>query len=291
MSYRFRTGRETLGEGLTRIADRHFDSIFMLGRRSDLAMTKRVHETRRAIKRLRSLLRLIAPVFKPAKAEISLLRETARQLSDSRDQAAILEALEALGPERETRLLLAARLSAAAGSGGPCSEDMLQAAIEGLSGSAARIALWRFDEPGISLISPGLHSGYRRLRQASAAALRSGEEEDIHHWRKCAKEHWHQTLLVSGACPDALRAHAGMGEALSDQLGSWRDQGLLLEAIRALPGQAVARELITPLKRQILRRQKQALRRSARLSAWLCTEKPSLLMARWTAYWRSAGGT
>ncbi len=287
MTYRFKPGRETVGDGVRRIAAEQFGHMFGALGDEDQPSARRVHEVRKAVKRLRSLIRLIGPVFPDAKAENAALRDAARELSAARDTGAVMETLNQLKlPEDVHARTRDALVKVTAARVSPEEAERLLKTFERqMRAASRRAAKWQIEAEGIEALAPGIHRGYRRLRKSFRDAVATGEEERLHDWRKCAKDHWHHTLLLRAVCFEAMQAHARMAENLSDALGDWRDAGLVLDALEQVPTKSLGKDDLKTVKRALARAQKRALRKAGRRGALLTAESPGALVARWSAYW------
>jgi hypothetical protein len=100
---------------------------------------------------------------------------------------------------------------------------------------AARAEFWTLEAEGWKALAPGVKRCQHRLRRSMAVARSAKSEEPVHEFRKRAKDHWYQTLLLRAAFPEMMEAYAEAGERLGNDLGLWRDLGLLEEAVGALP--------------------------------------------------------
>ena len=280
MAYKFKFGRESLTEGARRIAAEEFAHITDALADPALSPSRKVHEARKATKRVRSLIRLVQPALRGAGNENTELRDAARALSSERDAGAILESLHSLKLTAETSA--AVELALAATPSDDTGEALLKAFGKAVRPIAKRTSAWELDEEDFDAFRPGLQRAYKRLRQNFAVATETGEENAIHDWRKSAKRHWHHTMLVSRIYPDVMDAHARMAGRLSQCLGEWRDNGLLLEAASSLGD--LDKDSARELARSARRNQKRLLKRAARLSALITAEKPAALAKRWAAY-------
>jgi CHAD domain-containing protein len=162
-----------------------------------------VHDTRKALKRMRTLLLLLEDELGEAAAqrEQVLLREAGRKLAGARDSEVLVATLEALMHEHPRRLeprpgvkrlharLLAERERATAEL---LSDQLMRAEVlSDLRQMRARMQAWRpAAKPGLS----GLERGYRRLyargrrRYERAAGARGGRAAAMHRWRKSVKD-------------------------------------------------------------------------------------------------------
>ncbi|MBA4226981.1 MAG: hypothetical protein C0456_10150 [Hyphomonas sp.] len=291
MAYRLKPGSETVEEGVRRIAGEEFARIAEVIAAADLPAPRKVHEVRKCTKRLRSLIRLIGPVFDEASIENAALRDAARNLSEARDSGAILDSLRSLKLPPETLADAEAALAGNTGapSGAVATSKLLKTFGRDMRSAAKRAAGWDIRAEGFDALQPGLKRSYRKLRRNFSEAIRTGEEEAIHDWRKSAKSHWHHTLLLGRICPDAMDGHARMANRLSESLGDWRDSELLVAALKALPEDRLDKGTLKTLLRATARDQKRLLKKAERISRLLAAEKPAALTARWAAYWEASG--
>ncbi|PKP81162.1 MAG: hypothetical protein CVT79_10860 [Alphaproteobacteria bacterium HGW-Alphaproteobacteria-18] len=290
MAYRLKPGKETVESGIQRLAGEEFSQIVGILANPDLTAARQVHEVRKCAKRLRSMIRLVAPVFAGSEAENAVLRDAARSLSSARDTGAILDSLGRLKLPADTVAAVETALPGALASSGGAngSAKLLKSFGREMRAAAKRATHWAIDEEGFDAIRPGLKRSYKQLRSDFTEAIKSGEEDATHNWRKSAKSHWHQTLLLRQICPDAMEAHARMASRLSESLGNWRDSGLLIAALDMLPPDQLDRDITKTVRRAALRDQKRLLKKAQRISSLLTAEKPQALTTRWAAYWAAS---
>ncbi len=289
MAYRLKPGSERVEQGIRRVAHEQFAQIAEVIAAADLPPARQVHEVRKCAKRLRSMLRLIGPVVAEASSENAIIRDAARNLSAARDSSAILDSLRRLKLPPETLAEAEAALAENTGAQQPdqVSAKLLKAFARDMGNAAKRAKEWTLSAEGFEALRPGLKRSYRKLRRNFAEAMRTGEEETIHNWRKSAKCHWHQTLLLDRICPDVMDGHARMANRLSESLGDWRDSGLLVAALKALPEDRLDKDMTKAILRAASRDQKRLLKKAERVSRLLTAEKPAALAARWSAYWEA----
>jgi CHAD domain-containing protein len=216
---------------------------------------KAVHETRKAMKRLRALLRLIEDEL-PADTfarENAALRGVAERLAGPRDAEVMLATLDALierGPRKLRRrkgvrrlrhALLAQRQTAAAKLDG---DAVIRASAE-LRELRARVERWTLPALGESdLIAGGLARLYRqgRGRGRRATRRRGKDSEAMHDWRKRVKslryaaemlERHVPAEIARGSRAKQLRVLARRADQLGEVLGEDHDLAVLAELIRA----------------------------------------------------------
>ncbi len=286
MAYRFARSDPSVAEGVRRIAREEFNLISGVLARADLPGVRKVHEVRKATKRLRGLIRLIGPVMPEASRENACLRDAARTLSDLRDAGALLETLEELGIDAdnrsEIRAAFARRPTPVPASG---ERQKLSAFGRTLRDAADRSAGWDIAATGFEAIAPGLERGLRRFRKCLRQAAADTAEEPMHEWRKRAKDHWYHAVLLREIFPDVMKGHARAAERLSDALGYWRDLGLLEAAIAGIPAHELPKPSAAAALEAISAGRLKAKRRALQLGRQLAAESPSGLSRRWSAYW------
>ncbi len=289
MAYRFKPGDASTSEALRRIAAEEFSAIGAALADRTVPLARKVHEGRKATKRLRALLRLVAPVFPEAREEIAVLRQAAARLSALRDKGALTETLSRLGLPQD----VAANLSAALGkrrAAGTAAQKRLLAAFAGeMDAAAGRAQSWTLTQTGWHALAPGLQRSYRRLRRSFEAARRARDEEPVHEFRKRAKDHWYQTLLLRGAFPEVMDGYAAAAERLCDDLGDWRDLGLLEGAIVDVPVHLLAKPDAATALALISKARRRALRRAFSTARRLAGETPRAYTARLAAWSKTRG--
>lgn len=290
MTYRLKPGKETVENGIRRIAADEFSRIAETLANPDLPSAGQVHEVRKSAKRLRSMIGLVAPVLAVATTENAVLRDAARTLSSTRDTGAILDCLGRLKLPPDIVSMVTAALAGTPPSPDPVkgSAKLLKAFGRETSAAAKRAAGWKINDEGFDAIGSGLKRSYGRLRKTFDTAIRTGEEEATHDWRKSAKRHWHHALLLRQICPEILDAHARMAHRLSESLGDWRDIGLLIDALDTVPPGQLDKETLKAVRRAAIRDQKRLLKKARRISSLLTAEKPRAFTARWAAYWAAS---
>ncbi len=186
-----------------------------------------VHETRKALKRLRALLVLLRAELggKRYAREGSALRDCGRRLAGARDAEVMLGTLDSLvqrDPSRFTRSaavrtlraqLLAERNTAAA-------HAIHDARVRGeviveLRAVRARAARWELRERGFRLLAPGLEDIFTRGRRRMRVARRSAAAERPGKGFRRGKGSQHEKGSRRGK-------HSRRAEASVEALHSWR---------------------------------------------------------------------
>jgi CHAD domain-containing protein len=292
MAFRFKLG-EPFDEGVRRIAIEQIGRAqAQLSDKGDQAVA--VHETRKALKRLRALLRLIRPAMGEAafKRENAQLREIGLSLSGARDRHVLLETVNKLeggaGLGRKGLIAnLRACIAAANGDGPPPS---MQQAQERLADTQKRLAELPIDGSGFDVVAAGLERSYRKARRAFREAYDKPSDEAFHEWRKGAQAHWRQMTLLSRAWPEYLDARAGEARCLSQLIGDDHDLALLVAFVHSDVAAGLGNEQGAIVEKAARQRQAE-LREAARPRGdRLFAEAPKRLRDSIGVYWRSAVG-
>jgi CHAD domain-containing protein len=295
-AYRLLDG-EPLPEGLRRVARGRLDhALEELRGQTDSGPAKSVHEARKDLKKLRSLLRLVRREIGDDvyRRENVCFRDAGRRLSGYRDADVVVAALDRLaetpGPDLPPAAVGGLRQALAAERSALQADERGRAlavkeATEALSEARRRVAEWPLERQCWKVPAPGLERAYRRGRRG----FRRSEEErsvgNLHEWRKRVKDLWYHLTLLQGAWPGALGALADEAHALSERLGDDHDLALVSDAARhhvsALGGAPELRALETAVARRRSELQAEAFVIARRLYA----ESPGRFEHRMAGYW------
>jgi CHAD domain-containing protein len=293
MAFRFRLA-ESFEEGCQRIAREQIDRAQAQLKGPDDPVVA-VHETRKSLKRLRALLRLVRPAIGESvfQHENAHLRDIARILSSARDRQVLLETVAKLEaaesfPKKGLGQAVRSVLTATNGEQSPIFEAAaLRQAQVRLADAKKRFARLRLSGHGFNAIGPGLEASYRRARRAFHAAYVARTDEAFHEWRKGAQQHWRHMLLLTRAWPASLAARASEARSLSQILGDDHDLALLIAFVRSDAGARLGED--TAVIEKAARRRQQELRSIAHpMGLRLFAESPKALHRNIAAYWEAA---
>src|SRR5262245_30006512 len=195
--------KEKPTKGLRRVAaGRMTDALEQLRGESPEDFGGAIHESRKDLKKLRSVLRLVRDEVgeEVYQRENQRFRDTGRALSGPRDAEVKLETVESLEEVYDGRLSKAqltgfkrALRSERADQAREVRDERATAELE--AGQEA-IEDWQLAADDWSLIAPGLERTYRRGRNRFADASAEATDEAIHEWRKRVKDLQYQLRLV-----------------------------------------------------------------------------------------------
>jgi CHAD domain-containing protein len=224
--------KEDLDDAIRRVAHAQItDALTMLtDEQADPA--EAVHEARKDMKKLRSVLRLVRPVIGDSvyRQENRRFRDAGRILSDARDAKVRSTTLEQLSERFRDDPPPGGWFETIASIDGVAEVDVDEVRIHAaqmIEEGEHEIDEWPLGRDDISLLEPGLREAYRRGRRSFRAAMRDPSDESLHEWRKRAKDHWYHLRLVRNGWKPLLRTTAEEAEQLSDLLGDDHDLAVL----------------------------------------------------------------
>ncbi|HEV3321901.1 MAG TPA: CHAD domain-containing protein [Solirubrobacteraceae bacterium] len=259
------------------------------------AGARTVHETRKALKRLRALLSLLRGELGPKRyaRENAALRDCGRRLAGARDAEVMLGTLDSLvrrDPAHFTRSaalrtlraqLLAERDTAAAHA---IHDPRVRGeVVVELRAVRARVERWELRERGFRLLAPGVEGIYAQGRRRMRTARRRHSVEALHVWRKRVKElrYAAETLDRGGKSHKPVRRVARRADRLGEMLGEEHDLALLEARVRERSrGFAGERKVRKRLLRLIAARRRKLRKRALREGERLYRRPPRRFVRR-----------
>jgi CHAD domain-containing protein len=293
-----RGAKPTLGAGFARqLALLRLDSAIAIVSQRGAVSDKGIHETRKAIKRVRALLRLLRPAI-PAKVFDACkdgLREAARSIADARDARVVADTLRALTRQsRISRSSVSLRdARPARGAKAPRQGAVAQriAALSYLSEVRSQLAGVALSSNAWSLLGAGVRTIYSRGRRRTPVRERDVTTEELHEWRKDVKAYWHALELFQAANPAKPSADVREARRLSDILGQDHDLALLESRIVKRAGAKRAKAhgvLLKSIVAKRVRLQKRARKLGVSLYSGSPKEVERKLRAEWLRSQRNA---
>jgi CHAD domain-containing protein len=293
--YRLRR-KETPIQGLRRIAQgRTRDALQQLRQESDEDTAVAVHEARKDLKKLRSVLRMVRDEIGDDvyRRENTRFRDAGRMLAGARDAEVKLETLQSLTARYDGRLseeTLAPFAKALEDERQRESQlddqGVLERAVAEIEAGEAAVDDWPLRADDWSLIEPGLERAYRRGRSRFADVRTEASDEAVHEWRKRVKDLWYQLRIVRNAWPEVLNETADQAHELSDLLGDHHDLAVLrddaLERRELLADGELERLLAA-----VSERQDELADEAIKLGERIYAEKPKAFVKRLRSYWQA----
>ena len=249
---------ERVADGLRRMALEQLDQAIELLEDDGGAVSAAhaVHETRKSLKRLRALVRLLEDgTGKRAFAEErATLRRAGERLARARDAEVMVSTLDGLlkrnagglarrrGVVKLRGRLVAERDRAVARALGDAGAR--QEVLDDLRSVRLRVMGWTLaDRAGIKLVEPGLRRLYRQGRRDYRRAMRGKGERTrtMHQWRKRVKDLRYAAEMLDrapadpahGKGPSDIRRLARRADELGELLGEEHDLAVLVARLRA----------------------------------------------------------
>ncbi len=248
-----------------------------------------VHETRKAIKRMRALARLLRYELGEQEFERvnSSLRLAGRRLAGARDTDVRLATLAQLR-DRHPKALCSTgidRLHAQLEREREQADEPAspKEVLDDLADMRRQLARWSLVDPDLQALAPGLQSIYRegRDRYARVQGKHARDAGDAHDWRKRVKALYYALDMLGGLSTKGVRRFTQRANRLGDLLGEEHDLWMLCVYVEQHPDSygedtAAHRQLL----RLAERRRKRLRKRGLALGAKLYRRKPSAFMRR-----------
>jgi CHAD domain-containing protein len=252
-----------------------------------------IHDARKRLKKARSALRMVPDSLGKATARRlnDELRAIAATLSDRRDADVLVATVEALHERfpgqvpATTFEALRDRLALQASAAGADDDNAdqiarLEAVREQLEKADFSRVRWRS-------VSKGIDRAYRRGRRGYKHASHANTEE-LHQWRKRAKDLWYHHRLIRDAHPSVAAAYAKDAHHLSDLLGDDHDLAVVRATIvHQDPPAATAPVDLDPVVDLIDQRRIELQAEARELARRLYAESPKAFSRRTRTYLRT----
>lgn len=290
MAFRFKINEDT-ETGFQRIAGEQVERAVKCYALTDRATA--VHETRKCLKRLRALLRLVRPALSSdeARKENTVIRDVARTLSVSRDAHVMLETIDWLKSDcepaeaaglNELRAIVASRMPAEAALPVP------KKTSRNLRQIGKRLSALKFQQTGIKLVSAGFEMTYRKARRLMAETAQDNDVETSHEWRKFVQAHWRQLSLLSASWPAFFDARIALAKSLSDMLGQSHDVAVTQTFLHGCADDVLSQDTVDRLSSLMDRRQHALHDVAYSHGSLLFADRPAELCRSVESYWATA---
>ena len=255
-----------------------------------LTDAERVHELRKAFKRWRAFLRLVAgPIGGPAEEMRLKARALMRSLSGARDAQGALDAIDDLakhGSSLSPRTLatIRSRLTASrdAAESASLTPDMRRSIDAYIDEATQALEAWPLADVGFAAIADALTVTFRRARSLAPDDWADVDPSHLHELRRRVVEHRHQMELIEPLWPRVTKAWAEEAQRLRNRLGACQDLSVLASFVAPHQPLAPWRSRLTPA---FAARRQTHLKSAARLAGRLFAEKPKAFRKRIAALW------
>jgi CHAD domain-containing protein len=247
-----------------------------------------VHELRKAFKRWRAIMRLIAPTVGDEAEQMRIAaRDLAREMAAARDGRAAQEALADITSTRlpsRSHATIAQRLAQLSASVEATSLTPERKARIGemWTRAAAAIEQWPLQSFDRVEAPKQLAASYHRVRTAIPRDWLSTSPEALHRLRQRVVEHRYQMEVAEPLWPKLMQMWVSEAQRLRDRLGAHHDLVILQRLTE--PDQPLARWR-TQLAPLILERQAAHVSGAKRLAGRLFAEKSRAFRQRLASLW------
>jgi CHAD domain-containing protein len=278
-------------------AEVHHLMAFQIGRieahlQSNEALEKRVHDVRKRIKETRALLRLIGPALgSQFKVENAWYRDAARELSASRDAAALIGAIEKLREhtaDRSARRKIKQIQRSLKTAQDPSLHTRIDHLLGAMTDARARVETWPELRDRFSTIGDGLELTFRDGRRALRNARDKGSPEAFHELRKRVKDLWYHVQLLRRVWPDVMQGYNEVLEELSDELGDHHDLIVLRQTLTEDPAAYGDEAALHATSSAIEKRRSKLEKKAISISTHVYAETARQWRGQIRAYWRAA---
>ena len=196
-----------------------------------------IHETRKSMKRIRALLRLLRPSLKKQtyQSENVRFRDINRLLSNTRDEHVIVETIAALRPHANVNcqtafdLLLEKLKRRETRFKTETKSKLIKKAISLLEEAKREIKGLKIEDSGFETVRHGFVRSYENAKtnMKKIGSKRRASDEAAHEWRKSVQTHWRHMALLTEAWPDFIAHRIDLAKTLSQDLGEDHDLAIL----------------------------------------------------------------
>jgi CHAD domain-containing protein len=292
MAYRFVPADASVQDAVRRIAAGQLDRALRSLSGPEGHAPAAIHGVRKSVKKLRGLIRLARPGFRDYDRENAALRGVGHSLAALRDSDVMAQTLANLADGTMAFPTLAAALAdeGAARRDPAAIAAAIGAAEATLRDIAARAPHWRIRGEGFDTPARALARSHAAAARAMGRLTSPPRPEEIHDWRKRAKDVLYQMQLIEPFWPALLSVRVRETDRLTEILGEFNDIAVLMTRAAATPLPA---DEAMHLETRAGLRQAELLAGALPLGRRLLAGDPAAMAALWTdlwRIWRSEGG-
>lgn len=287
MAFQFERTDRTVQAGVRRIAAEEIEAALATLDDQGRPLAERIHAARKAVKKLRGLIRLVRPGFPAYATENAALRKAGRRLSGLRESEVARATFATLAEGAKLSEGEAASISAPLLDRHAAEHAALEQALEEFRAAMAvtrgRAGKWRIKGKEFGAVEKGLADTWAKARKAMKRAAKRGRDEDFHDWRKRVKDHWYQARLLSPIWPEAMAPHIAAADRLGMALGDYNDLSQMIRDLAEGDGNEAGR---ARLVEEAGKRREALLHEASLLGRRLFAGPPEALTRRWRGWWK-----
>ncbi|WP_438957982.1 CHAD domain-containing protein [Porticoccus sp.] len=219
-----------------------------------------IHEARKCFKRLRACYRLLKSADKVTfRQGNQFFRDLPAKLSVLRDTEVMSETLLSLRADNhglvDTAVFDQLERQLALQQPETITEAMTQSQLVSDQLGQFLRRYKQAEQPTLdaNVLLRALVKSYAVARRSWKQARYSGDDDDCHYWRKCAKYYWYQLRLISVLCPPPKKQLNSL-ERLCSLLGDYHDLAVLkVQLTRVATAEQPLQTVIAQRQRQLFR--------------------------------------
>ena len=286
---------ESISINIHRILLEQLHYIIMQSERGQDEVHKSIHETRKSMKRIRAVLRMIRDEigYSSYYRENTFYRDLSRKLSDIRNFEVLSNSIKNLQEDLSKTIppdvfaLLEEELGRQQNMvmGGQAGLVQILKEIAGeIEIARDRIYDFPIRHNDFRVFEGGLSRMYRQGKRYLREARNDPSPNQLHDLRKRMKYFWYQVEILHPIFPGPMKAYASTLEAIAENLGIYHDLQLLqdfLSESNIIPDD----KLSETLQEACLARKSMLLYNIWPLADIAYSEKPAALVNRLASYW------
>ncbi|WP_185968828.1 CHAD domain-containing protein [Carboxylicivirga sp. M1479] len=285
---------EELKEGLTRVLIEQY--AFIIDQITiPLNIDSTVHQIRKALKRIRAVLRLVRWDIGEElyQSENMRYRDLARQISKLRDYHVIISYLADIFEAEELQIPESQFIQLMSHLNGEkeielkrlVNEQTLETLKDQMELAIKDVQSYPFDFLGPHTIRQGVTNAYSQcLNKMTKTQLKLGDQP-LHELRKRVKYLLNQMNLIREVWPDFFTTYSTSLKRASDLLGDDHNRAEAINAINELPSRIISNEDKTSLTADFTQEREHIHRELWPLLGKLFTEDTKSFVKRITSYW------
>lgn len=242
------TFQEPISKRLQQFALAQIDRAVTYLTDAKLNQDEAIHETRRCLKRVRAILRLVKTALDATVYDRDnlYLRNVGRQLAAQRDAAVMVETLAALKKEFSTQLPSSAwrelkkELTTVQRQSVQHKKKLLVTVTAKLHPARARVEKWALEFDDEAVLSKGLRKAYQRGSRAMEQAFKEPTAENFHEWRKQVNHLRHHLQILQNLKLGKVKQTLPEFKSLAEILGRKNDLAVLSHHLQQVKRQAGA---------------------------------------------------
>jgi CHAD domain-containing protein len=283
---------ESIAKGTKRIARTQMDrALDQLSQADQHVPEEAMHDARRRFKRIRALLRLVRKSLGKRRynKENACFRDAGRPLTEVRDAQVLVMTFEKLTrrfrdqlsgqPFAKVRRALLRRQKAITKR--VFDEEAAPATVVAtIKAARRRVKKWTFTKGERSTLHAGLRKTYKRGLESFSIVRTERTTENLHAWRKRAKDLWHELRLLERIWPAITSELVKKAHTLGDYLGDDHDLAVLRDLLEDDSFKRGHRTAIAALLPLIERRRLTLEQAALRLGQKVYGDKPNDFLLR-----------